>query len=128
MRDAGSDRGQPGSRLVSPIEFPPKQAPGANIVEAAEQLLDGSLPVGPLKEDAGLDPQVASTLELVVALRRNAFRDCTETVYALLLMDYLLIQIGGIAFGSTGNKIESSHDAVRAFAFISKWLVKLGVA
>jgi hypothetical protein len=42
-------------------------------------------------------------------------------------MDYLLIQIGGIAFGSTGNKIVAPHDAVRAFALISKWLKKVGV-
>jgi len=102
--------------------------PGVDAIAAAERLFDGTDPSGTtIIVNTNEDRKMAATLSLIVALRRHALNDCSEAAYALLLMDYLLIQIGGIAFGSTGNKIVVPRDAVRLFGFLSTWLGRTGL-
>jgi hypothetical protein len=61
---------------------------------------------------------------LVRALRSGCLPDGDPEwlVYAVLLFDQALVQLGGLAFPPSGNKIHNPKDAARLAAFAAKWL------
>jgi hypothetical protein len=45
--------------------------------------------------------------------------------YALMVFDCAMLQLGGLAVQSRGNKIANPHDAVRLAELVANWLVSV---
>jgi len=60
-------------------------------------------------------------LEFVLALREAASSWNDLEVYALMIFDFVLIQVGGLAFGSYGNKIVDETAAAYLLAVVGEW-------
>jgi len=60
----------------------------------------------------------------------RAIRDAAGTwndleVYALMVLDFALVQLGGLAFGSSGNQISDPRSAVYLLAAVADWYVRI---
>ena len=93
----------------------------SDIIEAASSLFDGRARSGAI-DFAEVPAVVAGDVRLLSYLRREAMSESSSTVYLLLLIDALLMQMGGLAFGFTSNKISKPADAVRLFDLLVKWM------
>jgi len=83
---------------------------------------------GPLEEGsvgAIQDPMGKCTLEFIRGLRASAGTWNELDVYSLMVLDFALIQVGGLAFGSSGNKIWDQRSAVYLLAVVAEWYKKL---
>jgi CheY-like chemotaxis protein len=67
------------------------------------------------------DPTGKNIVEFVRALRKYAGASNELSVYSLMVFDYVLIQVGSLAFGSTGNKIHDQRVAVYLLAVVADW-------
>jgi phosphotransferase family enzyme len=67
------------------------------------------------------DPIGKNIVEFVRVLRKCAEASNELAIYALLVFDCALIQVGGLAFGSNGNKIHDQRDAVYLLAVTAEW-------
>lgn len=65
-----------------------------------------------------------NTWQLVTEIRRVALSLTTPAVYALMVYDAALLQLGGLAFGITNNKITRPNDAARLAFLTAQWLQK----
>jgi len=74
-----------------------------------------------------VDPIGKNIAEFVRVLRKNGELSNEMTVYALLVFDYVLIQVGGLAFGLSGNKIQDQRMAVYLLGVVAEWYRKLRV-
>lgn len=88
-------------------------------------LFDGTDPYGEAVDWRSVGPKVSNGLRFIVNLRRGVRGECDEKTYVILLIDSLLIQIGGVAFGTTYNKIVSVADTVLLFRLLVHWYRKL---
>jgi len=72
---------------------------------------------------AGSSPRTT----FVRALRSECLPDSDPEwlVYAVLLFDQALVQLGGLAFAVSGNKIHNPKDAARLVVCASKWLNRM---
>jgi CheY-like chemotaxis protein len=76
---------------------------------------------------AGLDftrgtPQARNTLRLVAEIRKQVLRvDCPK-LYALMVFDNALMQLAGLEFGSSSNKIRNPRDAALLVGLTARWL------
>lgn len=94
---------------------------GANLIEAAASLFNGDDPYGDALDREKIDPHFKNAIGLILTLRRRVRAECDEKAYVLLLLDYLLVQIGGVVFGTTYNKIISLRDLVTLFQHLVRW-------
>jgi hypothetical protein len=60
-------------------------------------LFDKTDPYGENIHWHGVDAKVANAVRFIVSLRNRVRAECDEKVYVVLLLDCLLIQIGGVA-------------------------------
>jgi CheY-like chemotaxis protein len=75
-------------------------------------------------EPAGADLSRAENTRLLVhAIREEALKVASLETYALMVFDKALIQLGGLGYQSTGNKIRSHADAARVAGFSAAWLL-----
>jgi hypothetical protein len=75
--------------------------------------------------DCTLDPTVAqNTIQFIRALRERAHTWNEPYLYALMIFDFALIQVGGLAFGSSGNMISDHRSAVYLLATTAQWFSK----
>lgn len=104
-------------------------AVGESVLElqAAIELFDGTAPDGTVSIGAEAPDTLRNTIEFVAALRREALHECRPDVYAVLLMDQVLIQLGGLAFGTSNNRIRRPLDSVRLFELLTGWLGRIGI-
>jgi CheY-like chemotaxis protein len=65
-----------------------------------------------------------NTTRLLVEIRKQALAQTTPTVYALMVYDQALLQLGGLEWLS-GNKICSPSDAVHLVWLAAKWLPRV---
>lgn len=63
-----------------------------------------------------------NTLKLISEIRAKAFEQETSYLYGLMVFDNALIQLGGLAFGPSFNKIASPKDAALLAAYSARWL------
>jgi CheY-like chemotaxis protein len=90
-----------------------------SLVERCRILYESFLP-----EDGEItvpDFLASNTMSFVVALRREALRHGDAVVYALLVFDQVLIQLAGLTFGLSGNKIAMPEEAGRLAAHVTRW-------
>lgn len=61
---------------------------------------------------------------MISELRRVAasFPDATAVVYALMVFDQALIQLGGLAFAVSRNKIRDPEQAAKLAARAANWI------
>jgi hypothetical protein len=106
---------------VTLLLFPPP-VDDTSLVQACESLYGDS--VEPPK---GLDvttgtSQVRNTKAFIAEVRRKALGLCEAPVYALSIFDHALMELAGMAFQSTRNKIAVPSDAARLAAMSAAWL------
>ncbi|MEQ1826064.1 MAG: hypothetical protein ABL921_08960 [Pirellula sp.] len=63
-----------------------------------------------------------NVLRLVREIRNQAIQTDTLRVYALCVFDQCLVQLGGLAFRSSCNRINFPSDAAQLSALAAKWL------
>ncbi len=78
---------------------------------------DETIPDGP--------PMARNVMKMVMEIRRNAFRVAEPTIYALMVFDCALIQLGGLSYGLSGNKIENPALAALLASYTAFWLHQL---
>jgi hypothetical protein len=71
------------------------------------------------------DPIGKSIAEFIRSLRQAAGAWNDPDVYALLVFDSTLIQLGGLIFGSSGNKIRNERSAGHLLAMVSDWYTRI---
>jgi len=73
--------------------------------------------------DAEVDDQVANIIGFVQSIREQAVQLDDLKAYALLVFDNAMMQLGGLGFGSSFNKIREPRDAVFLAALSARWLI-----
>ena len=63
-----------------------------------------------------------NTFKLISEIRAKAFEQEDAYLYSLMVFDNALIQLGGLAFGPSCNKIANPKDAVLLAAYSARWL------
>ncbi len=82
----------------------------------------------PLTKDSVVsivDPMGKNVVEFIRGLRESAESWNDLAVYALMVFDFALIQFGGLAYGSSGNKISDQRTAVYLLAVVAEWCQRL---
>ncbi|MFZ1083425.1 MAG: hypothetical protein WAN35_00520 [Terracidiphilus sp.] len=64
---------------------------------------------------------VKEIVEFIQALRKAANPWNDLEIYALMVFDFVLIQVGGLAFGSYGNRIVDQQSAAYLLAVVGEW-------
>jgi hypothetical protein len=95
------------------------------IIQLCEILYYSSGPLDQAKVNALQDPAGKCTLEFIRGLRAGAGKWNELDVYALMVLDFALIQVGGLAFGSSGNKIWDQRAAAYLLAVVAQWYQRL---
>jgi hypothetical protein len=86
---------------------------------------DSIAPPGEIDFETG-STRARNTLKLIVDLRRLAVdRAGDPRVYALMVFDNALMQLGGLWLGSSVNKIRIPSDAAYLAGLTSKWLRRM---
>jgi len=63
-----------------------------------------------------------NTFKLISEIRAKAFEQEDPYLYSLMVFDNALIQLGGLAFGPSCNKIANPKDAILLAAHSARWL------
>jgi CheY-like chemotaxis protein len=66
-----------------------------------------------------------NTVEFVRTLRKQSEAWNDLTIYALMVFDSALIQVGSLAFGSTGNRIQDERSAIYLLGVVARWYIVL---
>jgi len=85
-------------------------------------------PVASPPEDISGEPLIGIAKEIVEFIQ--ALRDAAKPwndpqIYALMVFDFVLIQVGGLAFGSYGNRIVDQQSAAYLLAVVGEWYRRL---
>jgi hypothetical protein len=72
------------------------------------------------------NPLAQNIIEFIRGLRTGVNRWNSAEVYALLVFDFALIQLGGLSFGSSGNRIADPRAAGVVTAFATSRCMSLG--
>jgi hypothetical protein len=90
------------------------------LVEICSVLYASSNPTG--TADVGtFSAQARNTIQLVRGLRTAAMRWNDPSLYALMVFDSVLIQVGGLAAGLSGNYIDDPRCAAHVLAVTAAW-------
>jgi CheY-like chemotaxis protein len=89
----------------------------AALYESSEVLVGGAVP-------ASLSGRHLATWTLIAEIRRFAMNcpDLTKLAYAVTVFDHAMIQLGGLAFAVSRNKIRDPEQAVGLAARVSNWI------
>jgi hypothetical protein len=71
--------------------------------------------------DQAMDMPGRNTVEFVRTLRKHSEASNDLMIHALMVFDSALIQIGSLAFGSTGNRIQDERSAIYLLAVVARW-------
>jgi hypothetical protein len=89
----------------------------ATLYDSGEVLVGGVVP-------ASLSGRHLATWTLIAEIRRWAMNcaDSTKLAYAVTVFDHAMIQLGGLAFAVSRNKIRDPEQAVELAARVSNWI------
>lgn len=93
-----------------------------SLVRHCAELYDVSVPAPETLDFSRGTDQARNTLKLIAEIRAQALKRAELPVYALMVFDHAMIQLGGLHFGVSCNKIASPTDAVRLSALAARWL------
>jgi hypothetical protein len=71
------------------------------------------------------DPLAQNIIEFIRGLRAGVNTWNRAAVYALLVFDFALIQLGGLSFGSSGNRIADPRATGVVTAFAAEWYTNI---
>jgi CheY-like chemotaxis protein len=80
---------------------------------------------GPRMDDSGMDDVSKRIVAFVEQLRTLATAWNDLRVYAVLVFDFALIQLGGLAFGTSGNKIADPFFGAYLVGAVARWCQEL---
>jgi hypothetical protein len=95
-----------------------------NMVDACGAMYEGGEVLGAGRAPAPLAGRQLTTWTLIAEIRRWAMKcpDSTKVAYAVTVFDHALIQLGGLAFAVSRNKIRDPEQAVGLAARVSNWI------
>lgn len=82
---------------------------------------DASKPLDANTATAVSDPLAQNVIEFIRGLREGLKTWNPLQVYALLVFDFALIQLGGLMFGSSGNRVADTRAIGIVTAFAAAW-------
>lgn len=98
---------------------------GESLVIACADLYDGSPPAPDRQTPSARSALHENTRLLLRALRAEALAECPLSTYVLLLIDEVFVQLGGLTFGTSQNKIFRKDDAEELFSRLRNWHLRL---
>jgi len=98
-------------------------SPANSLVEDCKAIYAADVVVLELTENP--PPLVRNTLKLILQIRQYVVQKNQIQAYALMVFDCAMLQLGGLAVQSRGNKIANPHDAVRLAELTASWLVSV---
>jgi CheY-like chemotaxis protein len=97
--------------------------PGTRNESLVESCADLYSPSDPPIAELNTDSDLArNTIRLITSLRLKALEQADLFVYKLMVFDNALIQLGGLAFGPSCNKITNAKDAALLVGLTARWL------
>ena len=63
-----------------------------------------------------------NTLKFIAEIRKHALKRACGTIYALMVFDAAIMQLGGLAYEVSGNKITNPTDAALLGTLVADWL------
>jgi hypothetical protein len=96
------------------------RAVGAGMVRACANLYE-SYVIPPDSVDAIASPDIVRNTRQLVAVIRRRVGISHSAVYALMVFDVALLQVGGLAIERSGNKIADPSEAVLLAQLAARW-------
>jgi CheY-like chemotaxis protein len=96
------------------------------LVKVCSLIYDAAKPLDANTFASVTAPLAQNIIEFIRGLRTGGNGWNSEEVYALLVFDFALIQLGGLSFGSSGNRISDPRAAGVVTAFAAGWYRSLG--
>ena len=84
-------------------------------------IYDASRPVDVDAVSSIHDPKAQNIAEFIRGLRMGVKGWNQPELYALLVFDFVLIQLGGLRFGSSGNRITDKSAVGVLAAYVADW-------
>jgi CheY-like chemotaxis protein len=91
------------------------------LIHVCSVIYDASTPLDENTFASVTDPLAQNIIEFVRGLRTGANAWNLLEIYALLVFDFALIQLGGLSFGTSGNRIADPRAAGAVAAFVARW-------
>jgi CheY-like chemotaxis protein len=98
--------------------------PGMSLVEECKAVYATGVSVPKLVPTEN-PPLVQNSLKLIREIRHHVLQKDQIQPYALMVFDCAMLQLGGLAVQSRGNRIANPQDAVRLAELAASWLVSL---
>lgn len=96
---------------------------GQSLVDFCRNLYEGQKAEDP--STPGISDQYLSTRALIRALRNEALLRCDEGAYAVQLLDVALLQLAGLSYTVSQNKIANPVDAIELCEILMNWVSQL---
>lgn len=100
----------------------------ATLVQVCSVIYDAAKPLDENSFALVTEPLAQNIIEFIRGLRAGVNAWNSAAVYALLVFDFALIQLGGLSFGSSGNRIADPRAAGVVTAFVAKWYTSIANA
>jgi hypothetical protein len=91
------------------------------LIQVCSIIYDTSTPLDENTFASVTDPLAQNIIEFVRGLRTGVSAWNPPEIYALLVFDSALIQLGGLSFGTSGNRIADPRAAGAVAAFVARW-------
>jgi CheY-like chemotaxis protein len=91
------------------------------LIQVCSVIYDASTPLDENTFASVTNPLAQNVIEFVRGLRTGADAWNPPEIYALLVFDFALIQLGGLSFGTSGNRIADPRAAGAVAAFVARW-------
>lgn len=97
----------------------------ATLIQVCSVIYDAAKPLDENSFASVAEPLAQNIIEFVRGLREGVKTWNAAAVYALLVFDFALIQLGGLSFGSSGNRIADPLAAGIVAAFSARWYISV---
>jgi hypothetical protein len=91
-----------------------------NLLQLCKHLYGNSF-TGSGDGNGSLDTTARNTLALIRQIRSVVANNLDQRIYSLMVFDYSMIQLGGLAFGMYHNKIQDPFSAPIVAAAVASW-------
>jgi CheY-like chemotaxis protein len=95
------------------------------LIQVCSVIYDVAKPLDANSFGSVTDPLAQNIIEFIRGLRAGVNTWNRAAVYALLVFDFALIQLGGLSFGSSGNRIADPRTAGVVTAFAAEWYTNI---
>jgi len=96
------------------------------LIKICSLIYDAAEPLDENSFTSVTEPLAQNIIEFIRGLRAGVNAWHPAAVYALLVFDFGLIQLGGLGFGSSGNRLADPRAAGIVTAFVARWYRSIG--